>query len=197
MIDCPDGDLRDLLPDLLHDRLPASERESVLAHVRACAACEAELALLDRLRESLHGVPPMDVAAIVAAIGPAGVRSGTSRRLRSRWLAVAAAALIVAGGTTLAVVQRGGETASSPVATVTAPVLQPVPPVDTGSARVTARPSANITRELAVGSGTVGELTDGELASLLGEIERMDAVPSLEVDGPSADATRSPRGGSE
>ena len=37
-------------------------------------------------------------------------------------------------------------------------------------------------RELAMGGGSLSDLNDRELASLLKDIESLDAVPSLEVD---------------
>ena len=96
MNDCPNGDIRDLLPDLLHGRLDASERARVESHVATCAACSAELGLLRDLRTTMRRVPAIDASAIAAAI-PAvsrpraapldhvGARRRPSRR--SRWVA--------------------------------------------------------------------------------------------------------------
>ena len=42
MNDCPNAEMRDLLPDLLHERLDASPRAVVSAHVGACEDCRAE-----------------------------------------------------------------------------------------------------------------------------------------------------------
>jgi len=38
------------------------------------------------------------------------------------------------------------------------------------------------TEELAMGGGAITELSDGELSTLLQEIESLDALPSTEVD---------------
>ena len=54
MSDCPNAEIRDLLPDLLHDRLDAPTRARVLAHVDGCADCRSELELLRSLRGSLE-----------------------------------------------------------------------------------------------------------------------------------------------
>jgi anti-sigma factor RsiW len=68
MTDCPNGEMRDRLPDLLHGRLTPAEQEVVEAHVRGCADCRDELALLRSLSASLRRVPRVDVAAVAAAI---------------------------------------------------------------------------------------------------------------------------------
>lgn len=208
MIDCPNGMMRDRLPDLLHGRLGAAERAEVEAHVRGCAECEAELALLAELRGVLHAAPAVDTAAIVAALPPAASRSSVhaSRTRWSAWRAAAAIAL-VAGGTSI-VVMRTSQAPSSdvrPVAVATAPSSQlPATPVVTTPAPratpeheeqpvVTATPGAAhhdaaVTavahpRELAVGGASVGDLSDQELSALLSEMESLDATPSLEVEG--------------
>src|SRR5947209_7568668 len=69
MTDCPDAEIRDRLPDLLHDRLDASTRAAVEAHVAGCADCRAELELLRGI-QSAHVVrtPRVNVNAIVAAL---------------------------------------------------------------------------------------------------------------------------------
>src|SRR4029079_3088314 len=46
MTDCPNAEMRDRLPDLLHERLETSVRAAVMAHVDECDDCRAEIALL-------------------------------------------------------------------------------------------------------------------------------------------------------
>ena len=41
MIDCPNGDVRDALPDYLHDRLDTARRRQVESHLAGCDACRA------------------------------------------------------------------------------------------------------------------------------------------------------------
>jgi len=43
MTDCPRGDMRDLLPDLVHEQLDAATRAEVARHVASCRACAEEL----------------------------------------------------------------------------------------------------------------------------------------------------------
>ncbi|HEU4643093.1 MAG TPA: zf-HC2 domain-containing protein, partial [Gemmatimonadaceae bacterium] len=72
MTDCPRGDVRDLLPDLLHDRLDADARAEVERHVARCPECAAELELLRAMRGALSRAPMVDAAAIAAAVARAG-----------------------------------------------------------------------------------------------------------------------------
>lgn len=109
--DCPNGDMRDLLPELLHDRLALAVRRDVELHVGTCADCRAELALLRAMRVSLGRGPAVDVAAIAAAI-PA-YRS-PARRSFTGWRAAAAIAILAAGGTSVAVLQGGRDGVAAP-----------------------------------------------------------------------------------
>lgn len=204
MIDCPNGMMRDRLPDLLHGRLDAAERAEVEAHVRGCAECEAELALLAELRTSLRTAPAVNTAAIVAAL-PAPPARASIRADRTRWShwRAAAAIALVAGGTSLVVMRSSQE--QSPVAqpatvatahptesaTVVAPVAvarpatgapSPVPEQRVASSHSGEAPTVR-PRELAVGVASVAELSDQELSALLSDMESLDATPSLEVEG--------------
>jgi hypothetical protein len=126
MNDCPNAEVRDLLPDLMHDRLDARTRARVVAHVDGCADCRSELELLRSLRGSLdRATPRVDVNRIVAALPtPASVRPSQPRRawraLRglNDWRIAAAVTFIVAGGTSLVVMRDsrdgGGDSASAP-----------------------------------------------------------------------------------
>jgi hypothetical protein len=117
MSDCSNGEVRDLLPDLMHDRLDAHTRARVVAHVDGCADCRSELELLRSLRGSLdRGTPHVDVNRIVAALPtPASVRPSQHRRawrVLSDWRIAAAVTFIVAGGTSLAVIHDMRDSAS-------------------------------------------------------------------------------------
>ena len=207
MNDCPNADVRDRLPDLLHDRLDGAARASVEAHVAACADCAAELALLGDVRKA-WGTPKVDVVSIVAAL-PA--YRAPARRSWAGWRSAAAIAVIVAGASSVVVLQRGGPVDTSGVArpaTATVPPKSPqvastdVPPASASVPAVqahagidsvagaSARPDSVRSggvgvappRELAMGGGTLGDLDNRELASLLKDIESLDAVPSVDVE---------------
>ena len=60
MNDCSNAEIRDRLPDLLHERLDASARATVAAHVADCADCREELELLRDVRAALAAQTPRD-----------------------------------------------------------------------------------------------------------------------------------------
>jgi len=198
MIDCPNGEVRDILPDYLHDRLEPSQRESVERHLAGCAACREELALLRELRGTLQRAPRVHVETIAASIPP--YRAPARKEWSGGWRAAAAIVAIALGGTSIALWQRS--THSAPAAVPPTAVVAAAPssaagirePVITrraperASSRVSpdapARSSTRAidTEELAMGGGAITELSDGELSTLLQEIESLDALPSTEVD---------------
>ncbi len=124
MSDCSNAEIRDLLPDLMHDRLDAHTRARVIAHVDGCADCRSELELLRSLRGSLdRATPRVDVDRVVAALPtPASVRPRQHRgwRVLNDWRIAAAVTFIVAGGTSLAVIHNmrdgASDSASAPAA---------------------------------------------------------------------------------
>jgi anti-sigma factor RsiW len=196
MTDCANGEVRDLLPDLLHERLTPAERQRVQAHVDGCAECRAELALLRGLRAAMHRVPAIDTGAVAATI-PA--YRAPARRSWASWRAAAAVALIAVGGASVALVQRGSGAHSDSTSTAAPTAVAVADPVATSGAagtagetrRVAAAPSH---RELALASAAIGELDERELSTLVKDIEQFDAVPSAEVENGTAATPLSPRG---
>jgi anti-sigma factor RsiW len=214
MIDCPDGDVRDLLPDYLHDRLESSARASVERHLAECAACRDELALLRDLRGTLQRAPRIDIAAVAAAI-PA-YRPAARKSWTSGWRAAAAITAIAVGGTSIALFGRlhkppqvaerpaAAPTAHAPeVAATTSPATAPqaVPHPGPKPAPAVARAEPSVKpapaprgEELAMAGGTIADLSDGELSDLLGDIDSLDAVPSTEVESTESLLTGRHRG---
>lgn len=184
MTDCPNGEVRDLLPDLLHDRLPSDTRREVEAHVRDCDDCRAELELLRAMRTSLRRGPSVDVAAIAGAIPS---YRAPVRRSWVGWRAAAAIMLLAAGGTSLAVMQRGS-LVSRDSASVAADVPQPttVAASSHSSLPESAVVAPSAARELALGSSAIGDLSDVELSALLKDLQTVDVLPSADVDNTTA-----------
>ena len=211
MSDGPNADVRDLLPDLVHDRLDAEVRRRIEAHIAGCDDCRAERALLLDLRGARH-TPRVDVAAIMRAVQ--GYRA-PARRSWVGWRTAAAITVLIAGGSSVALLQRKvtGRSGTTMVASsaavrapATAPAAAPQPVVKDVAVRTTGAVAASAAvvprvfdslvvaspaparagqvagRELAMGGGSLGDLSDRELTSLLKDIESLDAVPSLEVD---------------
>lgn len=216
MIDCPNGDVRDLLPDYLHDRLESSARLSVERHLAECAACRDELALLRDLRGTLQRAPRIDVAAVAAAI-PA-YRVPARKSWASGWRAAAAITAIAVGGTSIALLshmQKQEQLALSPVAppttrapeagatrapasispAVTPPhaVPQPAPTPAHEPLPVKGDPTPQ-GQELAIAGGNISDLSDGELSDLIGDLDSLDAVPSTDVESTESLLTGRRRG---
>src|SRR5262245_54420617 len=104
MNDCLNAEMRDRLPDLLHDRLAADVRATVTAHVSTCVDCREELELLRHLQTALlANTPRVEVGYVVGALPkpPAHIKplpQRASRRTWSDWRIAAAVTLLVAGG---------------------------------------------------------------------------------------------------
>jgi hypothetical protein len=81
MVDCPRDDIRDLLPDMVHDQLGPAERGLVEEHLVNCERCASELELLRSLRAAAFSTPALDVDRIAAAVraSMAGSVAGSER----------------------------------------------------------------------------------------------------------------------
>src|SRR5450759_5088733 len=98
MRDCPDGAIRDLLPDFVHETLPAAERARVERHVAACADCTAEVELIRSARAAFVAIAPaVDVARIVASLPGAPSPSRRASASLAPWRVAAAFALVALG----------------------------------------------------------------------------------------------------
>jgi hypothetical protein len=136
MTDCLNAEMRDRLPDLLHERLDASARAAVMAHVEECADCRVELIVLREARVALtSGMRSVDVAAIARVVitrtsSPAVVR-GPEPRARSTWInwrVAASIAVLVAGGASFAVIRARQQLTVGPrLPVVASPAPESVP----------------------------------------------------------------------
>ncbi|MGH7678744.1 MAG: anti-sigma factor family protein [Gemmatimonadaceae bacterium] len=183
MGDCANATMRERLPDLLHNRLPASERAEVDAHLDTCADCRAELALLERVR-SASRTPTVDAAAIAARLPAYRPTPGWTRVLSSPLFAIAAGLVLVAG-VALMVADRvpveepaaRSRVARSPADSV------PVETRDTTGAPPQRRPRAvePAPTELAVGA-MFDDLTDAELETLLRALGSLETLTPVETE---------------
>ena len=176
------ADIVDRLPDWVAGRLAAGEADGVAAHVRGCADCTAESELLRGLVATRPAVPADLASRIVAAArasdalaAPAAssVRPLRPRRawsVRPAWALTAAAALVLAVGTTV-VSRRAAEPVGemavrAPVSPVAA-VLGEVPVPEEGSVQNAVWISDDA--EVA-GAPVLDDLSDESLAALLEEM---------------------------
>jgi anti-sigma factor RsiW len=174
MIDCQNGEMRDQLPDFVHEQLPAAARVAVAAHVATCAACAAEVALLRELRGAMRAGPKVDVARIVALL-PAASRRGdrwaagrVAQRRRFDWRVAAAIVALAAGGGAAAVLSGGrrGPDVPLPIAGNTSAVQQIATTVSIDA--------------------DLGEASAVELQALLEDLEDFDGLPAGEPEPPAA-----------
>jgi len=205
MNDCRNAEIRDQLPDLLHDRLTDGDRAVVLAHVDGCAECRDELELLRGVHRALvAGTPRVNTLRILSALPKPGAIVPQpmlqSRPTRSRWAdwRIAAAITVIAvGGGSFAVLSRSHT--STPVPPM-ARVEAPTPTVDTQVAVGPATPPASDrvaqtvtdvhevdlpvdddTPETGV-EGRLNSLSEQQLKALLNDIGQMKAIPVTEPD---------------
>ncbi len=168
MNDCPNAEIRDQLPDLLHGRLDGAARARVEMHVGACADCAAELEMLRGMRGA-SPAPHVDVEGIVSAL-PAPRRA---RRVGLHvWQIAAAVVFLAAGGSTLATYVHRLHKADSTAAVRVASRQDSA----TGS---DAAQAGDV--ELSVGYG-YSDLTDAQLEILLKDVEDLKAVPMADPE---------------
>lgn len=199
MNDCPNAEIRDRLPDLLHEHLDAGARAQVMAHVERCADCRAELALLREARSLLATAPLVDVGRIVRALpSPAAARLArvSTRSRRLDWRVAASIAALALGGVsigTYATIGKGVHEATvAPIAGAPRlplvdsgalpPHVQTTVAMAAGSTAfgTTAGARAAVT-ELATGDG-LNDMSASDLQTLLSDIEHMQPVPAAEPD---------------
>ena len=183
MTDCQNVTMREALPELIHGRLADGERRLVEAHLVECVDCTDELAILEAVLASAPA-PAIDVTRIVMAIpsyrpiaeveshadAPSGVipmrpraawTSGWSSRSARLQLA-AALAIAAAGISTVAVVKHNGAPQRANVAAVGATTATRA---DQGVALV-----------------ATADLSDAELATLIKDMDSMQALPPAEPE---------------
>ena len=189
MRDCPDGAIRDLLPDFVHEALPAAERVRVERHLAACADCTAEVELIRSARAAIAAIAPaVDVARIVASLPLAPLQGRRVSAWPAPWRLAAAFALLALGSVSVVLLRgmfggiSGGAGTAVPIATHGAgpdssPAAQQVPLTPRG------REVAATRREVGVSfGGGLSDLTDDQLNTLLREIDALQATPSAEPD---------------
>jgi hypothetical protein len=198
MNDCSNAEIRDRLPDLLHERLDASVRAVVIAHVSGCVDCRDELELLRSVHKTLIAqTPRVDIAYVIGALPKAPAArpqiQPAARRRWADWRIAAAVTVLIAGGSSLAVLRRGPDIANAPVQIADSTPTRPVSPIASetaGSAAAKTSPTnANRVETVAAADepeddvdGRFGGLSDEQMQSLLGEIDKLQAVPVSEPE---------------
>ena len=205
MSECVNGELRDLLPELVNERLDPEMQRTVEAHVASCDECAKELELLRALRPALVREPVIDtqrIAAVVSAQTSSSRRRERSRVVTPRRLAIAAAALIAVSGIGYAIASRArvapevavsrapdsaardtGKVIVAPAPTIASPRALPVQPpqrVAVAPPRVAA--PATATNVAPAGVASVGvldnlsDLSDDDLRTLTASLDGISTV---------------------
>ena len=204
MTDCPRGDMRDLLPDLLHERLDAATRAEVARHVASCAACAEELELLRSMRRALSSAPHVDVARIAAAAAaPRGatpdapnvrrlvVRTVRRADRRMAWRIAAAFVIAALGASGWVLVRGGPRTPALPVAAApshvdsaaaapTVVAAQPHSPSHSRAVTTTPAQPKMLASTGLVMDGGVKDLSDGDVRMLLQSLDSLSAMPDAD-----------------
>lgn len=187
MRDCPDGLMRDRLPDLVHGRLDADTRAFVAAHVATCSECASELELLRAIGHAFD-VPAPATGRIVAALPHPQPGALGRRRTTQRWLLAAGVSFALLGGVSWGILRDGGST-SVPFGT-----RQTAARADTLRAApgAIARPGVALAQGESLSrkrtdngvtfGGGLADLSDDELQTLLREIESLDATLQAEPE---------------
>lgn len=179
MSDSHDETLRDQLPLLRAGALSAADAAALRAHLAGCAACTAELALLERTARLFEAATPrVDVSAILAKLpAPPAMASRPALRVERggtrvpripRYALAAAASLVLVATLSFAALQGRVFGPSTPGLTPgdTAP--------DIAAAAVAAAPVA------LVGAAELESLGASELETLLDELDRFEATIAAE-----------------
>jgi anti-sigma factor RsiW len=202
MNECTNGELRDLLPELVNGRLDAAMRQAVETHVASCAECAEELSLLRSLRPALVREPPIDAQRIAAVVrartgGPARLQQPRSR-IPTRWrLAIAAASLLAVSALgyelrsrrairaeEVAAVPATRNAARDTTSRVSA-AHEPVRPTKSTSPRAAPQqmavaPSSPRTRANTGVLDNVADLSDDDVRALTASLDGLSSVPDAD-----------------
>ena len=218
MNDCSNAEIRDRLPDLLHERLDAPMRAVVVAHVAECVECRDELELLRGVHKTLIArTPRVDIAYIVGALPKAPAPRREIRpaipapRRWSDWRIAAAVTVLVAGGSSLAVLRRGPSPADTRAQITDSTPSRSVARIAPESGMAAQTPagilSANSTPAASIAAlddgtedvvdGRFGGLSPEQMQALLGEIDKLQAVPVTEPEPVTIRVDLNPSGAEE
>lgn len=166
MNDCVNGDIRDVLPELVSGTLPAADLARVQDHIRACADCAAEVELLRTARSAMRLAPTMNTTRIAAGVQASTAQRLAARRIPARVAGMASVSLIVVLGAI-------GLWASRDTSRDTLREASPV------AVAVEAPRRAQGPTQLALG-GDMSQLDDDELLALMAELPGLEAIPGEE-----------------
>lgn len=204
MTDCPNAEMRDRLPDLLHERLELSVRAAVMAHVDQCSDCQAEMVLLREARVALspemRAVDVVAISRVVVGRTRRPIKASVRRSPWMDWRIAASVAVLVVGAGSVALLVNSPERRSPVAATADSRSVAPnaarpetvaaAPAPRSEAPPVATAPSAELSA-----TASVSDLSESELQALLRDLDQIDAVPSAEPEQVNVRVSL-PRGGS-
>jgi anti-sigma factor RsiW len=180
--DCPEAEIRDMLPDFVSGALDPAAHARVRAHVDACDACADEVRLLRATRPLLRRPVPVDVSGISRAV--ASSRRVVRRRPAWGWQRAAAIVALTIGGAAAALGVRARLSVRAGAPQPTAPAgIGVVGAAAEGGRSPPASPAGSPAGALGDGLVLVAgvqDLDNAELESVLADVESLDATPSGE-----------------
>jgi anti-sigma factor RsiW len=197
-VECLRRDIRDALPDLVHDQLDQATRAAVERHIADCEECAAELTLLRSMRAALASEPVVNVARIADAVArvsghartdtarhlpvrPRSVREAPRPRRRPAWYGWRAAASIAAVSIGVMSYTLSRDPARQPARAAESSSVAAAPAPTAPSAQATTSKTAMdaAAPSLMLG-GEVSDLSESDVQVLLQEIDELEAVPDVE-----------------
>ena len=208
MTDCTNAEIRDLLPDYVHDQLTITDLARVQQHVASCADCAEELALLQTVLAIRPQTRAINIADVVARLpkpgqfttvmtsevgrvaGADGVRDIASAKSVARksltfgnWRAVAAVAVITVGALSVTLARQGfmgnGVAPLTDSATV-AELQSRGGAVGAGNLlQDSANAGANQSR-VSLSVGDPSDYTDDELEAMMARLDKWDGSASAD-----------------
>jgi hypothetical protein len=191
MRECTNPDMKELLPDVLHESLAAASRAEVLAHVELCADCGAELELLRRVRASA-AKPTISVSSIVAALPSYRIERvrGWRSAVEIHWRIAAAVAFLAVGVGVATYGMRGRDSASM-ISVARRGTVTNAMSSKTRANTASPSPAREMATTKSAGSGSassqlavdnLNDLTESELRTLLQAVAEMKAIPTTDPE---------------
>ena len=157
MIDCRNVEIRDLLPDMLHNNLSAADRKRVNEHLATCAECTEELQLLRRVYAS-RPVANINATSVAKAIAP--YRRRPFIALPPAMRIAASIAVVALGAASYSIANRAMLNGGSPAESLS------VAGIDTAAPGVAARTSVDT-------AANIQSLDDQAFYDLISRIESL------------------------
>ncbi len=207
MTDCSNAEIRDLLPDYVHNQLSVTDLARVEQHVVSCAECADEVALLQTVLAIRPSVRTPNIADIVASLPKPGqfrtitladnvrvaavegvrdIASAKSVVRKSRtfgsWRAVAAVAVVAVGAMSFSVMRQGYLNTGTPLAdSATVAELQ----MRSGGVPTLLRLQDSTktgvrATNMSLSVGDPSDYTDDELEAMMARLDKWDGSASAD-----------------